>query len=142
MTTTAVRRRRASSAREPTPGDRPHAEHRQQIVRRLERLQPNRLACIGRVVDFAAGKRRDRLDALAALLEVEKSGSDAGSRVVLVLRSVSQTTASASMSFTGAGRSSTVSMTLKIAVLAPIPSAIVSSATTANAGLPTSSRSA
>ena len=43
---------------------------------------------------------------------------------------------------TGAGRSSTVSMTLKIAVLAPIPSASVSSATTANPGLATSRRTA
>ncbi len=46
------------------------------------------------------------------------------------------------MSFTGAGRSSTVSITLKIAVFAPIPNAIVSSATTAKPGLPTSSRRA
>ena len=39
------------------------------------------------------------------------------------------------MSRTGAGRSSTVSMTLKIAVLAPIPSAIVSSATHGEPGV-------
>ena len=46
------------------------------------------------------------------------------------------------MSRTGARRRSTVSITLKMAVLAPMPSASVKSATIAKPGLAVSNRSA
>ena len=71
-----------------------------------------------------------------------KSGTDAGSRVVPVWRSVSQTITRRSNSTTGVARSSTPSTTLKIAVVAPMASASVRTATTENPGRPASPRSA
>ncbi len=58
--------------REPASRNRVHAEHREQIVRHLERLKPGRLAAIRRVVHLAAHEEGDLLRALAALLVVEE----------------------------------------------------------------------
>ena len=63
-----------------------------------------------------------------------KSGTDAGSRVVPVCRSVSQTITRRSNSATGVARSSTPSTTLKMAVVAPMASASVRTATTVKPG--------
>ncbi len=67
-------------------------------------------------------------------LKSRKSGTDAGSRVVPVCRSVSQTITTRSSSATGAAFSSTPSTTLKIAVVAPMARASVAMATAVNAG--------
>ena len=71
-----------------------------------------------------------------------KSGTDAGSRVVPVCRSVSHTITSRSSSTTGVARSRTPSTTLKIAVVAPIASASVRTATTVKPGRAASPRRA
>src|SRR5690606_26133848 len=63
------------------------------------------------------------------------SGNDAGSRVVPLEWSVSHTTTSSSSPGTGAGLSSTLSITVKIADVAPMPSASVPSTTSVNDGV-------
>ena len=60
--------------REPTAGQRPHAEHRQQLVGHRQCLQPDRFTGLRRVVHFAAGKGRDCRHSLAPLLVVEIVG--------------------------------------------------------------------
>ncbi len=60
--------------REPAPRERTHAQHRQQPIGHLKRLQPDRLTLLGGVVHLDAVERRDLFHPLAALLEVEEVG--------------------------------------------------------------------
>lgn len=71
-----------------------------------------------------------------------KSGTEAGSRIVPLARSVSHTMASRSGSANGGGWSKTPSSTLKMAVLAPNRRARVRTATTVNTGLRAKDRNA
>ena len=64
--------------REATAREGLHAQHRQQFVRHFERLEANRLAALRRVVHLAARECGELLDALAALLKVEKVGQRRG----------------------------------------------------------------
>ena len=81
-----------------------------------------------------------RSSVVARVSKSWKSGTDAGSRVVPLCRSVSHTITSRPKSATGAGRSSTPSSTEKMAVLAPMPSASTITARRVKAGCLASAR--
>jgi hypothetical protein len=72
---------------------------------------------------------------LAELRRSKKSALENGKSFTLRFRMSPQARTSRSGLRYGSGRSSTASVTLKIAVLAPMPSAMVATAVSANAGL-------
>jgi hypothetical protein len=96
-------------------------EHRQEIVGDAQDRNAARLAGRRREVHLVGQQRRRGGEAARAFLDVEVVRKGRGSRVVAVLRSVSQIIARRSASANGARRSSTASTTLKIAVFAPMP---------------------